>query len=398
MRVLLVTKDMHPREGGPPRIVEGHALGLKQRGHEPEVLAVMLPGDEEAVRREWRELEAAGIPLHLFPAISPVVIGRSPKFNAFIDKHVAEFDVVHIQCVWEHCLAYAGKAAYRAGVPFVLTPHGMLDRWCRARSSWKKAAASRVFGTRTMMRYADGAQFGTPGERDEAADIGIPWRPFIVPNGIVAGRFERAPGVGVEPLYEEFPHLRGRSPLMLFYSRMHPKKGIDLLLEAMARLAPNHPDAGLLVQVIEQDKAYESRMRERAARADLRDRVAISTLFTGERGIIPFNAADLFVLPSHQEGFSMAIIEAMAYGLPVVITDKCHMGVVSEIDAGEVIPATVDGVAGGLDRMIRAGSARRAQQGAKLSSARATRAPTACALSRVSMRSWRISSSRYTTS
>jgi len=215
-----------------------------------------------------------------------------------------------------------------------------------------------------MMRCADGAQFGTPGERDEAADIGMPWRPFIVPNGIVAGRFERAPGEGVEPLYEEFPQLRGRSPLMLFYSRMHPKKGIDLLLEAMARLAGDHPDAGLLVQVIEQDKAYESRMRARAARTDLCDRVAISTLFTGERGLIPFNASDLFVLPSHQEGFSMAIIEAMAYGLPVMITDKCHMGVVSEIDAGEVVPATVDGVTGGLDRMIRAGSDRRAEMGA----------------------------------
>ncbi len=356
---------MHPRQGGPPRVVVGQVIQLKKMGHEPEVLSLVWPGDEPEVRRAWRELEEAGVPLHLFPPVTPLVIGRSPKFNAFIDRHLREFDVMHIQGTWEHCLAYAGKAAHRAGVPYVLSPHGMLDRWCRARSAWKKAMALRVLGTRTMMRCADGALFGSPGERDEAADLGMPWRPFIVPNGIVPQRFVRAPGEGVAPLYEEFPHLRGRSPLLLFYARMHPKKGVDLLLEATARLAVEHPDVGLLVAAIAQDAAYESQMRQRADRDDLRERVAITTSYTGERGIIPINASDVFVLPSHQEGFSIAVVEALAYGLAMVITDTCHLEMVSEIGAGEVVPATVDGITQGLERVIRAGPEGRAAMGAR---------------------------------
>jgi glycosyltransferase involved in cell wall biosynthesis len=356
---------MHPRQGGPPRVAVGHALQLKHRGHEPEVLSIVLPGDEPEVRRAWRELEEARVPLHLSPGVAPLAIGRSPKFNAFIDRHLRAFDAMHIHGTWEHCLAYAGKAAHRAGVPYVLTPHGMLDRWSRARSALKKAVASRVLGTRTMMRWADGAQFGTPEERDEAADLGMAWRPFILPHGIVAQRFVRSPGEGIAPLYDEFPRLRGRSPLLLFYSRMHPKKGVDLLLDAMGRLAGEHPDVGLLVAAIAQDGSYEARMRERADREDLRERVAITTSYTGKRGIIPINASEVFVLPSHQEGFSMAIVEAMAYGLAMVITDRCHMGLVSEVGAGEVVPATVDGIAQGLDRVIRAGPRGRAEMGAQ---------------------------------
>ena len=365
MRVLIVASNLHPRQGGPPRVVVGHGLQLKRMGHEPEVVSLYMPGEELDVRRVWGELEEAGVPLHLFPVITPVVIGRGPKFNAFIDRHLGEFDAMHIHGTWEHCLAYAGTAAHVAGVPYVLAPHGMLDRWCRARSSLKKALAMRFLGTRAMMRGADGAQFGTLEERDEAADLGMAWRPFIVPNGIVADQFVRTPGEGIETLYEEFPQLRGRSPLLLFYSRMHPKKGVDLLLEATARLARQHPDAGLLVAAIAQDDAYEARVRERAERGDLRDRVAITTSYTGERGIIAINAADIFVLPSHQEGFSMAIVEAMAYGMPMVITDKCHMSVIAEIDAGVVVPVTVDGIAEGMQRVVRAAPEQRAAMGAR---------------------------------
>ena len=91
----------------------------------------------------------------------------------------------------------------------------------------------------------------------------------------------------------------------------------------------------------------------------------LTTSYTGERGIIPINASDVFVLPSHQEGFSIAVAEALAYGLAMVITDTCHLEVVSEIGAGEVVPATVDGITQGLERVIRAGPEGRAQMGAR---------------------------------
>lgn len=354
MRILIVTNDMHPRTGGPPHVVAGHALVLKRRGHDPELIATVGADDEEAVRAAWKDLQEAGIPLHLFHRSAPGMIGRSVSFNRFIDERIGSFDVMHIHGIWEHCLAYAGQAAHAEGVPYVLEPHGMLDRWSRARSSAKKAIASRLLGTRSLMRHADGAQFGTDEERDEAADLGMPWRPFLVPNGLDAERFVRLAGEGCEPLFEEFPQLRGRLPLLLFYSRMHPKKGIDLLLEAMARLAGDHPDAGLLVAAIRQDASYEAKIRERAQRDDLCERVAVTTSYQGDRAKIPINAADVFVLPSYQEGFSMAIVEAMAYALPLVITDTCHMDVVREIGAGEVTPVTVEGVEAGLRKVIEA--------------------------------------------
>ncbi len=353
MRIAVVTKDMHPSGGGPPRVVLGHALQLKARGLEPHVLATHLPGKADEVKECWPELVQAGIPFSLFERTGPDAIGRSPAFAAFLRDRIGEFDVMHIHGVWERCLAQAGLTAHRAGVPYVLAPHGMLDRWSRARSTLKKAIASRVLGSRAMMRHASAAQFGTEEERDEAGDLGMPWRPVIIPNGIFLERFDRDPSAELGPMFEEFPQLRGRSPLMLFYSRMHPKKGVDLLLEAMAGLAKDFPEAGLLVAALAQDAPYESQVRERALREDLADRVAITTEYTGEKGMMAINASDIFVLPSHQEGFSMAIVEAMAYRMPVAITEPCHMGVVAQHDAGSVVP--VAEIERGLRDVVGAG-------------------------------------------
>ncbi len=354
---------MHPSGGGPPRVVVGHALQLRRQGHEPEVLATLQTGDEQEVRGAWRNLAEAGVELRLFQRSRPNMVGLSSTLNSFIDQSIDSFDILHIHGIWEHCLAYAGTSAHNAGVPFVLAPHGMLDRWSRRRSAFRKAVGSRLLGTRRMMQLADAAQFGSNEERDEASDLKIDWRSFVVPNGLFIDQYVRTPGLGVDQLATEFPQLAGRSPLLLFYSRMHPKKGVHLLLDAVAQLAKIHPRIGLLVAAIAQDREYEAQIRARAISDDLKNCSAVTTKYTGDRGKLLFNAADVFVLPSHQEGFSIAIVEAMAYGLPIVITEPCHMSFVRDIRGGEVVPVTLEGIMNGLLHVIEAGSQGRAEMG-----------------------------------
>src|ERR1700736_3062512 len=147
MRVLEVVVEMHPRVGGPPRVVVGHALQLKTRGIDVEITCLARRGEEHEVRDAWPELKSAGVPLHVFDYSAPEAIGRSAELEVFVGRRLADFDVMHAHGVWEHSLAAAAHPFFAAGKPYVISPHGMLDRWSRQRSAWKKWLVRQFLGT-----------------------------------------------------------------------------------------------------------------------------------------------------------------------------------------------------------------------------------------------------------
>jgi glycosyltransferase involved in cell wall biosynthesis len=171
----------------------------------------------------------------------------------------------------------------------------------------------------------------------------------IMPNGVepwLAG----SEGAGDQILIR-FPAVRGWKRTILFFSRMHPKKGVDLLVEAFERLHPYFPDAGLLIAAIAQDKNYGDAIREKIAEYKTANIVLVNEP-DGLKAEDVFAIADIFCLPSHQEGFSQAILEAAAASLPELITDKCHIPEIEEFGAGFVVPDTVDGIEGGLRALL----------------------------------------------
>lgn len=363
MRVLMVIGGMAPRLGGPPKVAAQQALELTRRNLSIDIASVERPGEEAETLRSWQDLCDAGVKLHLFPRVFPQPLGFSPKLCRFLSAQAPTYDILHLHGVWEQCLAYAGMVARRAGIPYVVSPHGMLDRWSRARSRLKKSISSRVVGTGRMLRGAAGIQFGTQGEREEAAELGLPARAFIIPNGIFGDRFQKLPPEKLAPLWAACRGLEGKSPIILFFSRFHPKKGLHLLLDAFARVAPRFPQAAVLAAGIAQDEKYLKDQLDRIARPDLAGRAFITTEFTGDRGPIALSAADIFTQPSFQEGFSIAIVEAMASALPMLVTDQCHMDEMEKENAGCVVPATVEGVAEGLERLLRLSPAERVATG-----------------------------------
>lgn len=363
MRVLMVIGGLAPSLGGPSKVCAELSVELAHRGLEIEIATTTGGADPLAISGAWPSLTAAGVTVHLFPTVWPHSLGMSPKLNRFLAANMLRFDVLHLHGVWEQGLACAGRIARRHGRPYVLYPHGMLDRWSRARSRWKKVLAARLLGSNELLRNATALQFATAAERDEAADLGLSPPTYAIPNGIHAEAHQRENGLGLEPLWEDHPGLRGRAPVILFFSRFHPKKGLHLLLEAFARVAPRFPAAAVLAQGIPSDDTYLSALRERAQRPDLRDRVFITTRFTGPLRQVALNAADLFVLPSFQEGFSMAIMEALVCGLPTLITDRCHLDELEQRGAGLVAAPTVPDLAQALDRLLSMSPAERAATG-----------------------------------
>lgn len=350
MRVLLLCPSMHAREGGPPRVVYGSAIALARAGVAVEIATVGLPEEDAETRAHWSGLAEAGIPLHIFPRDFPRVIGRSAALRRFLWSEGTRFDVLHIHCVWETSLADAAAIFRRMGKPTFVSSHGMLDRWQMQRSKLKKSLAQRFLGTGAMLRQASAMLYGTQEEADEAKPLGLPPRVVLMPNGVDPVATDNSEQQR-ERFLERVPQIREWQRTVLFFSRLHPKKGLDLLVEAFGRVHREFPDAGLLAAVIAQDEVYGTAIRKRIAELQ----PARIVLVSEPGGFDPaevFAATDIFCLPSHQEGFSMAIIQAASAGLPELITDKCHLPEIERAGAGVVVPDTVDGIERGLRTLL----------------------------------------------
>jgi glycosyltransferase involved in cell wall biosynthesis len=351
VQVLIAIRDMHPSEGGPPVVVAGHAQALAKMGNTVTVVATTLAHQRAETLHAWRQLADFRIDLQLFERVAPLKLGRSPTLKSFVEREIKKFDAVHLHGIWEQCLTDVARTARRHTVPYAIAPHGMLDRWSRARSRLRKIIAWRLLGVGKTFRNANALQFGTVDERNEAADLGVLRNPVIIRNGIDPYEFSSR-GEQFD-LATELPKVASHQSLLVFYSRMHPKKGVDILLEAFARVLPDFPNTKLLIAALSNDTAYEVKMRARAECEDIADSVLITTELTGRKGLGIYDHADLFVLPSRQEGFSMAVLEAMVSGVPVLVTHACHMDFIAEVNAGFVAEVSIDGVAKALRDFLR---------------------------------------------
>jgi glycosyltransferase involved in cell wall biosynthesis len=349
-RVLLLAADMDPRQGGPPRVVYGSACALARAGVAVEIAATGPAEAADATRAAWPLLAELGIPLHIFPRNGPATLGYSAGMDRFVRREVAGFDAVHVHGVWEQCFARGARRARAAGVRTFVSPHGMLDRWQLRQSRFKKRVALRLFGTGAMLKHADGVLYGTRHEADEARSLGLPSPALVMPNGVEPEPLPDRATV-TAGLHERFPQMREWSRTVLFLSRIHPKKGLDMLVEAFARVRQTHPDAGLLAVAIPQDADYEARLRTRIDELGS-ERLVLVTDLVGPEARSALAAADVFCLPSHQEGLSIAILEAMGAGLPVLITTECHLDELEDRGAGKVVPDTIPGLTAGLEALL----------------------------------------------
>jgi glycosyltransferase involved in cell wall biosynthesis len=249
-------------------------------------------------------------------------------------RAVNRANIVHIHGLWSLHASVAAVAARWGGVPYVITPHGMLDHWARSRSRFKKQIFGYLFEHRNL-RSAAAVHFLNSEEYDESRSYCVTNHPFVLPNGVFAEYFENLPDK--TQLSRTYPELQGKV-IALFLGRLHPKKGFDLLLPAFAQAVNSCPRLHLLVAGPDQG-GYKAVLEAQIRQLGILSHVTFLGMVSGEHKLEAFASADFFVLPSHQEGDSVALKEAMACGLPVLITPACHFPEVHQESAGIVVPS-----------------------------------------------------------
>lgn len=236
----------------------------------------------------------------------------------WLRRHVRQFDAVHVHAVFSFASLAAGRAAAAAGVPYVVRPLGVLNRWgMKNRRRFVKALSFRLFDL-PMLRKASAMHYTSRMEMEDASRFGLKNLQRVIPIGMDLTPFDVLPP---RPVFsDQFPETAG-SRNVLFLSRIDEKKGIDLLLEAFARIAPQHPDIHLVI-CGSGELSLTAKLQSQAASLGLASRVTWAGQVTGELRLAAFSAAEVFVLPSHSENFGIALLEAMAAGLPCISTDQ----------------------------------------------------------------------------
>ncbi len=256
---------------------------------------------------------------------------------------VASVDVIHLMGHWSMLNVLVTFLARQTGTPYVICPAGELPLFGRSR--WIKRLFNLLVGYR-IVSQADGYIAVTPDEIPAYARYGVDAsRVTVIPNGINEADFRAQ-----EPCRFTDRFRLGAAPYILFMGRLNPIKGPDLLLEAFYSVAPKHPEIQLVFAG--PDGGLLDALLKTARGRGLVDRVHFIGYVAGRDKVEAYRAAEFLVIPSRQEAMSIVVLEAGIVGTPVLLTNRCGFDEVMTVGGGQVVDATAEELAAGIDSML----------------------------------------------
>jgi glycosyltransferase involved in cell wall biosynthesis len=352
MRILHVIGSVAPRLGGPSRVVLQMSAALAALGHEVEVVTTGLTdrGTWLPFTSSARKDKAAasdrvaqdGYSITYCRPTWPTRWATSLELVSVLRAHMPETDVVHIHSLYLFPTLVASRLARVSGVPYVVRPHGTLDPFIRRRHRIQKRLYHRLVEDSTL-RHSAAVHFTTVEERDLALPILPPdVHTSVIPLGVDLEEFDNLPDRQVA---RAVMGLRPEQFVWLFLGRLNHKKGLDILASAFAQFSKVVPGARLIVAGPDDD-GLGRRLLEDCAVAGVAEAVQLPGFLNRAEMRQVLAAADSWILPSYSENFGVAVAEAMAARLPVLITDKVNIwpaveesrtGVVTQANSGSVL-------------------------------------------------------------
>ena len=279
--------------------------------------------------------------------------GYTPWFVAWLREHAADYDIVVVNGLWNYSSLAARRVLPAAAVPYVVFPHGMLDPWFRVSSPLTHVAKQMLWlvSEGPLLANAGAVLFTTQTEMVRAQNAFWPYRARGVVVGYGTADIEGDPAVQLTSFRRVLPALADR-PYLLFLGRIHQKKGCDILVEAFARVAPDHPELDLVIAGPDFG-GLRAGLELSAQAAGIAKRVHWPGPLSGDMKWGALRGCKALVLPSHQENFGVVVAEALAAGRPVLLSDQVNIWPeVTAAGAGMVASVDVDATSRMLDEFL----------------------------------------------
>ncbi len=355
MKILCVSPGYWPafRYGGPIASVHGLNKSLVKMGVSVTVYATNASLDGKVSVNEEVDVDGVKVIYFCFAKFLEF-LGKSGwqfswQMTKALRKDLKKFDLVHIHAIWNYPAAMAAYYCRLFDKPYIISPRGTLYPYTIGKSSWKKWPYYQM----VMKRCITGATIVHYTTEDEAERchpfLGLKNSAVIISNGIDISKYNDLPAK--ENLSERYPILKGKK-VVLFLGRIHWIKGLDILSKAYGKLARQRKDVHLLI-VGFGEEGYEKKVRRWLEEEGVSKQVTFTGMLRGKEKLEVLAGSDLFVLPSYSENFGMAVVEAIACGLPIVISNR--VGIYKEVarsKAGMIIETDAEQLAEAMANLL----------------------------------------------
>lgn len=348
MKVLHVLPSLSYKLGGPTQVALNIVRGLRDVGIDAEIATT---NDDEAdlldvligQRTYYEE-----VPVWFFPRLARLkAFIPSVGLTRWMVSHLGEYDIVHSHYLFCYAPTMAGRLAQRHKIPYVVSTIGQLSPWALQQSQRKKQIYSRLIERPTLNRAA-AIHCTTSTEADDAHRFGVITPTLVLPLGVNAAPIIANAARQLRDRYYLPPDCK----IVLFLSRLHEKKRPDFLLRAFAQLNPESHNYHLLLAG-SGDRGYCDHLKALTHTLGISDSVTLTGFVSGVAKDILLQGSDVFALPSYSENFGIAVAEALAAGLPVVITPDIQISpAIQKAAAGLIVPGQSSDWVSALSKML----------------------------------------------
>jgi len=307
MRILHVIPSVSERSGGPATAIVPMCRALMRQGTE-----VQLVSTTDGLAENPDVVEYKGVPAMFFPPQLGASFKYSRPLAKWLSSNVKSFDLAHIHAVFNHSSVAASQACRKAGVPYVIRPLGTLDPWSMTQKSLRKGLFWRLSG-KAMLHGASAVHYTSEAEKLSTE------RHLNLNHGKVIS-------LGIDAHNSNSNGRMFSEPYVLVLSRLHPKKAVDILIEAFQSLIRSEKFARWrLVIAGDGPPDYVSKLKGQVAATSHRDRITFTGWLDDDKKHEVLGGASLLALPSHQENFGLCVMEALSHSVPVLISPNVNL-------------------------------------------------------------------------
>lgn len=346
LNILHLTASVSPTSGGLGPVAIGFAKEQKLLGCNPIIWSL----DSSSVAREAAKTNELNLQdIKIFDTLGPRQIGFSPSMEQkALTKEGSIFDVLHQHSLWMAISRVTNRWRNTFFRPTIVTPHGTLEDYALKRSAWKKKIALVAYEMDNL-RHAACLHATAISEANSFRNFGLTNPIAVIPNGIPEEWLNRQ---GDAARFRSRFSIPSDKRLLLFLSRINPKKGLPILFTAIEQLDKALEGWILVIAGFEDVPGYQRELEQLAKRLNISKKIIFSGPFYGEDKEDVFAAADIFVLPTHSENFGIVVTEALAAGVPVLTTHGAPWVELHSHNCGWWVEISEQGIYNGLQNAI----------------------------------------------
>ena len=332
MKILMVIPAVGNVYGGPTKIVLELAQAVGNLGHDVDIVTTPANGSTNLDVPLYKWIDEKNYRIQYFNYWDIADYKISLSLTKWLFQHVTDYDLVHTNAVFSYPVLPAHWACQFHRVPYIMTPHGMLEPWAMSYKAEKKRLYYDLIEKPALKKAAAIQITGSP-EAKSIKSYGIETPMIFVANGI--HRHDCETLANPEVFYQEFPYTRNKT-LIIFLARIDPKKGLDLLAKAFSQVYAQFPQSHVIIAGPD-NTGFLPTVQNYFAEAGCLEAVTFTGMLTGAIKYAALAAARVYVAPSYSEGFSMSVLEGMAAGLPCVITTGCNFPEAGSANAAYIV-------------------------------------------------------------